>query len=255
MTREVFVLALAAVLTAAAQTPPAFEVATIKLNKSGSTETQKERFLPGGRLEAYNFTLKETLPPLFSVPGNLVINLPKWAETDRYDLVAKASPETPIPTLLKMMQTLLVDTFKLQYHYDDKVMPAYALVVAKGGPKLRQSEGGRMNCASKPAAGDNRIVIHRECHNMSIKELVRQFAAGSYGLDRPVIDSTELTGLYDFDFEFARPIPNRGDAQAVPDIPSPTVFEAMLTLGLKLEPGKFPVPTLVIDHAEQLREN
>ncbi len=38
-----------------------------------------------------------------------------------------------------MLQTSLADWFKLTLHCETRARPIYALVVGKGGPKLRQS--------------------------------------------------------------------------------------------------------------------
>jgi uncharacterized protein (TIGR03435 family) len=67
-------------------------------------------------------------------------------------------------------------------------------------------------------------------------------------LDRPVIDRTNLNGLFDFHLEF-NPADRDGSA-------GESVFTALTEeLGLKLSPDKGPVDVLVIDHVEKLSEN
>ena len=240
---------------------PAFEVASIKLNTSGAPGPQKERFLPGGRLELGNATLKEMIGPIYGVKRDMIVGGPKWIDSDRFDIVAKADRETPVPQLLQMVRTLLEERFQLKYHTEEKVMPTYALVVAKGGAKLKKSSGqGRQSCNSR--AGESGAgVIHRECHNVAMREFVRQLGLGGYGIDdRPIVDLTRLDGAYDFEFEYSRPQARRpesgsaGEAPVAADLPSPTIFEAVAHLGLKLETGKHPVPVMVIDHAARPAE-
>jgi uncharacterized protein (TIGR03435 family) len=265
MTRVIAISLLAALLAwrafgQATANPPAFEVAAVKVNTSGGIAAEKERLLPGGRVELSNATLKELIVPAYGVKSNLILGGPKWMDTVRYDIVAKAPPDTPIPTLLVMIRTLLEERFKLTFHHEDRIMPAYALVVGKGGPKLRQAkDGGQQNCGSREVNLGGVPVVHRECRGVTIAELARQLGLGGYGLDaRPVVDLTELAGAYDFEFEYTRPpaagrgdAGRSGDAPAPPDLAGPTIFDAMVRLGLKLEASRQSVPVIVIDRAEQ----
>jgi uncharacterized protein (TIGR03435 family) len=234
-----------------ASTPPAFEVAAVKLNTSGAPGPQKERFLPGGRLEIGNATVKELIGPLYGIKRDMIVGGPKWLDTDRFDIIAKASQDTPVPALLLMAKTLLEERFKLVYHHEDKVMPVYALVAGKGGAKLHESVGGgRQSCNSRPETAKGDPVIHRECHNVTMAEFVRQLGLGGYGLDdRPVVNLTQLPGTYDFEFAYSRPRPVAPGEPA--DLPSPSIFEAVAHLGLKLEAGRQKVPVMVIDSAER----
>jgi uncharacterized protein (TIGR03435 family) len=154
----------------------------------------------------------------------------------------------------------LEERFKLTFHHEDRVMQAYALVVGKNGPKLRQStDGGRQNCSSRGVDLGGVPVVHRECRGVTIAELARQLGLGGYGLeDRPVVDLTELAGTYDFEFDYSRPQPagrgaagRSGDAPSPADQAGPTIFDAMARLGLKLEASRQTVPVIVIDRAEQ----
>jgi uncharacterized protein (TIGR03435 family) len=265
MTRAIAILLLAAPLALGAfgqspTNPPAFEVAAVKVNTSGGIAPEKERLLPGGRIELSNATLKEMMVPAYGVKSNLIVGGPKWMDTVRFDIVAKAPPDTPVPTLLLMTRTLLEERFKLTFHREDKVMPAYALVIGKSGPKLRQAaDGGRQNCSSRAMNAGGVPMVHRECRSITIAEFARQLGLGGYGIDDlPVVDLTELAGAYDFEFEYSRSrvaglgdAGRGGDAPGSPDLAGPTIFDALARLGLKLEASKETVPVIVIDHAEQ----
>ena len=73
-----------------------------------------------------------------------------WARTNsprrttpsrHYDILAKAPGEEP-PTLdeqMTMLRKLPADRWQLTFHRVQKELPVYALTVAKGGPKLRES--------------------------------------------------------------------------------------------------------------------
>ena len=77
-----------------------------------------------------------------------------------------------------------------------------------------------------------------------------------YRLDRPVIDKTGLTGLFDFHLEYASEEAGT-DAAAMPAEPTgPTIISAVQQqLGLKLTRAKGPGEYLVIDHVERSSNN
>jgi uncharacterized protein (TIGR03435 family) len=75
---------------------------------------------------------------------------------------------------------------------------------------------------------------------------------GDTGLDRPVVNKTDLTGRYDFAIEFAPQEAPSASAKVRPDAAGPTFVEALKDqLGLKLESQTGPVAFLVIDSIEQ----
>jgi uncharacterized protein (TIGR03435 family) len=175
---------------------------------------------------------------------------PDWMDSDseRFDIVANAPGEgTPTGNDVRLMlQTLLTDRFQLKVHREMKERPVYALVVAKNGPKLKQSAPDE---ESSMTVGGNRTF-----HVTMAKATMEQFAIqlSNSGLDRPVLDKTGLAGHYDITLnwtpEFAGP--PALDSNGV------NVFTAVQEqLGLKLEPQKAPVELLVIDHAEKPSEN
>ena len=261
MSRVLVLIAIAApALGQTTSTRPAFEVATIKVNTSGDLGP-KVTMLPGGRFAAGNTTLKDLVTMAYRVKGTLITGGAKWVEAERFDVIAKAPPDAPVPTLLLMVQTLLEERFKLAFHREDKVMSTYVLMIGNGGPKLRPAtEGARETCASQAVAVDGVAMIHRDCHHTTMAEFVRQLGLGNFGMptDRPVVDGTHLAGAYDFAFEYRRPQPadvragvaDSGGIPAVPDLSPPTIFDALETLGMKIETSKQPVPVMVIDHAE-----
>jgi uncharacterized protein (TIGR03435 family) len=186
----------------------------------------------------------------------MITGAPDWLDSDHFDLAAKAPPNTPEAILFQMLQTLLAERFKLAIHREDKMMPAYVLVVGTNGPKLQTSAdaAGQKNCAWRP--GDDGLR-KRECHNMTMAELARQLPGwANTGIDRQVIDSTELKGTYDFQLEMGPRRRERSDpaiaGASTPLDDGPTIFEAMNQLGLKLEARNRPMPVIVIDHVERV---
>jgi uncharacterized protein (TIGR03435 family) len=151
-----------------------------------------------------------------------------------------------------MLQTLLAERFHLVVHSEEKLQPAYTLVLAKFGPKLQPSETAiltEQRCV--PGQGDVGVK-HIQCRHMTTAMLAGVLQEQSpREVDAPVVDQTGLTGAFDFKLDWA-PAPRTADAPADP-LPGPTIFEAVESqLGLKLESKKLPLPIIVIDRVDRV---
>src|SRR5262249_45112966 len=116
--------------------------------------------LPGGRFVS-NFPLAILVSWAYRLPSNpnMVTGMPDWAKTP--DAVYEVEGTSTVPPGLSvqanddrvraMVQALLVDRFKLVIRRESKEIPVYALVVAKGGPKLQRAEIDEKDCPA-PAA-------------------------------------------------------------------------------------------------------
>jgi uncharacterized protein (TIGR03435 family) len=287
MTRCLTALALVYVsATVAAQAPapapqplPAFEVASIRVNKSAQLGRQL-RPQPGGRFEAINMRLRDLMQFAYQVRGFQIEGGPAWIDEVGFDIVAKAEGELPPPTpggapspVALMLRSLLAERFKLVVHHETKELPVYALTLARGdgrlGPDLAPST---TDCAAMmkavmaggapppPAPGDRvqcgmRIGIGR----MDMGGFAMSEFANGLGmlLQRTVVNRTGLTGNYDAKVTFSPeqlpglpPLPP-GAAGPPIDPNAPSVFTALQEqLGLKLDSTRGPVQVLVIDRAE-----
>jgi uncharacterized protein (TIGR03435 family) len=136
---------------------PAFEVASITLNKSGGGGL---KITPDG-LSVTGFPLHWILLQAFQVPEDQILGDPDWTRSDRYDIEAKVGAgDLPLFEKLTpeqhwaMLVPLLQDRFGLKFHHETRNLQVYALVIAKGGPKLRPAkpEGGaqRWGCCACP---------------------------------------------------------------------------------------------------------
>jgi uncharacterized protein (TIGR03435 family) len=228
------------------QATPAFEVASIRLNKTGirggSMEFPKggERFtatnMPFGALVlvAYNITVRQ-------LSGPEVLS-------EKYDVSAKADHAVSPDVMLRMLQALLADRFKLVVRHETKEVPVYALITAKGGPKLHRSDPPESEIAT-PRTPARAIGTESRGGYIFKNESMPDFAwalSRMAGIgDRVVIDDTGLKGNYDFDLTFGRNSPGE-----------PSIFSALQEqLGLKLESRKAPVEFLIIDHVETPSDN
>lgn len=261
----------------AAQSPstaarrPAFEVASIKPNKSGDL-TRLMAPQPGGRFIATNVTLSALIWRAYSLQGSQLAGGPSWLDSDRFDITAKATGNPSPNEILSMLRTLLEDRFKLTFHHESRELPVYALVVDKKGrlgSRLRPSDGKCAAAAkdymprahdpnSPPPCGDFRMgAAGLTARGMTMVQVANLLAGR---VDRVGLDRTALAGAFDVDLEFSPdslppigPPGARAGADPVASDPSvPSFFTAIREqLGLRLESTKGPVEVLVVDRAER----
>ena len=264
---------------------PAFDVVSIKENRSGEMGQRINR-QPGGRIITSNYSVRALLLFSYGLQPQQLIGGPDWIDSARYDITAQASGEFPItepgtvgPPQL-MMQRMLAERFQLGVHTETRELPIYALTLARRdgrlGPRIAtaaidcqtalteamkkaQSGGGPPQSPQRAGGGpgcgmtfDGRRVT---AGGMSMEALARSLA-GQVG--RLVINRTGLMGGFDFDLEFA-PDPTMIPAGAQlppPDANAPSIFTALEEqLGLRLEATRGPVEVLVIDRVERPTEN
>src|SRR5262245_19776869 len=143
---------------------PAFEVASVKPNKSGNG-VESIANQPGGRIALTNVPLRAIITLAFQLQDFQIADGPAWIATDRFDIIAKAPAGTPIgplapvgaPTPMHlMMRALLADRFGLKSHMDTREMPIYSLVMTradrKPGPGLVESKADCAALARTPGA-------------------------------------------------------------------------------------------------------
>jgi uncharacterized protein (TIGR03435 family) len=203
-----------------------------------------------GTTELTNITLAQALRFAFGFTNDDQIIGPEWIKSvdTLFVIVGKAPLETPPGKVRLMMLNLLTDRFNLKLHQEKREIAYFALVVDKKGTKLHES-------AAAPAGAievrSGRILLPRA----SITTLIA--ALGTVGTGRPIVDMTELKGLYAVKLDWT-PL-NRGIAgpDAVVDPAAsptgPTMFEAIIEqLGLRLETRKGPMDVIVIDSLNRI---
>jgi uncharacterized protein (TIGR03435 family) len=259
---------------------PSFEVATIKPNHSVGQQ-MSAGFQPG-RFTASATTIKRLIAFAYHVKPFQVLGGPSWMSSDKFDIEAK-EPDALAEELQKLrtdqarekmgllLQSLFADRFGLKVSHDTKELPVYALVVAKGGPKLQEEKPGATNpnVIKDPeghVVGRDSISVatgHIAGPGLPMGTLVMLL---SFQLNRTVLDQTGLKGKYDVTLQWtpddgtaAMPAGLEGSSPGAappPDSSGPSIFTAIQEqLGLKLESTKGPVEVLVIDHIERPSEN
>jgi uncharacterized protein (TIGR03435 family) len=243
-----------------ANASPSFDVATIK--PSDTSALHGTFFRTNGRhVIAYNISVGELIAYAYGVHEKQIV---KQSADGQSSLLAshfdidglpdiEGHPNLPQSRL--MFQKLLSSRFKLAFHNETRELPAYAIQIAKDGPKLALT-------ATKPGEGMNfsyNCQVLLTVRNASVADVAKGMQEAF--LDRPVVDQTGLNGRYDFKLRWtpdesqsycpSDPARSRGDSNARPGLY--TAIQEQL--GLKLIPTKAPVQVMVIDHLETPSEN
>jgi uncharacterized protein (TIGR03435 family) len=228
-----------------------FEVATIKPSDPAECcgRTYGE---DGRRFQTRNTYLRWLLMWAYGLQSDQIVGAPAWIDVDRYNLSGELEgTETPTDHQWRAaVQKLLVDRFQMQVRWEKREMKAYALVVAKGGPKFEKGDDDPHHPPRTGFGGAVGQTMYGSGQNVTITEFFAQVQRLT--LDRPVVDQTGLTGRYNMQLEFTREDPAALGMSQIPDNAPPNLFSAVQEqLGLKLEATKAPVDVLVIDHVEK----
>jgi uncharacterized protein (TIGR03435 family) len=242
-----------------------FDVVSVKMHDPRN-QGGKMQLLPDG-IRLVNLPLQDFVREAYGlVLGDQVVGLPSWTNSDRFDVEAKvdsadvaAFRKLTLDQVRLMGRPILTDRFRFAGHMEKKVLPVYTLAVAKGGSKLKSSTMSdrdpnartgviAMRHGSKESGGTSQLTATGVTMDRLASTLSQQ------GLGRVVLDNTSLTDRYDFKLSWG-PDSIAAGANAT-DTSEPSIFTALSEqLGLKLEPGKGPVPVLVIDHIEEPSPN
>jgi len=254
-----------------------FEVASVKPSPAGGRGSSLN-FQPGGGLKTTNVPLMMLLTFAYDVRNFQISGAPSWASSETYDILARPERTSEMDSgaldprkftdeqfktmgeqIRERTRALLADRFQLKIHRETKEGSVYALVVAKGGPKLEVAEENR--------EGNRGMRMNRGQLNgmQAPMEMLANILSNLLG--KPVLDQTGLKAKYNFKLEWT-PDPSQGggfgpkaaggEEPTTPpeEATGPTVFTALQEqLGLRLESTKGPIPMVVIDHVEKPTEN
>jgi uncharacterized protein (TIGR03435 family) len=228
----------------------AFDAASIKPAAPG-TRGYSIRPL-GNRLSAQNVTLKMLIGEAYHVYNFQISGGPKWIDSDRYDIEAKAVGDAP-PTagqIRAMLQKLLADRFALVIRRESKDTAVLSLEAAKSGPKIEK--------ARRPAAPVTFRVFQRRQITAENASLDRLVEALNVLLGKPVIDRTGLTGTFDYKLEWSPDERQAPSSEAPPEVDgsSPPISSALQEqLGLRLVSTRAPLDLIVVEKAEKPSAN
>lgn len=230
-----FTCAVLLVSGASAGTLPSFEAASVRVSapldfmamRSGKAHVGAK--YDAGRLDIGSMSLRDVIIAAYRIKA-YQLEGPDWMRGVMVDIVATLPADSSEDQIPEMLQSLLIERFGLKMHKETKEEPIYALIVAKGGPKLKDAPPddpnappvrvnpngpdfgmmGRMANSTMSGdpmrgmvitspQGDTMKVsmsgsgIHMEASKMDMTTLTEQL---TQYLDRPVIDRTNLKGNY-----------------------------------------------------------
>ena len=259
-----------------------FEVASVKPaaapNMASPTVNIGVR-INGAQVHISSFSLMDYIWYAYRM-RDYQVSGPDWLPGARFEVDAKLPAGATRDQAPEMMQNLLAERFGLKVHRTTKELPVYALVVAPGGIKMKESEPDanegdpskaavEVNASGGPGGvkldygrgsalnfGNNKF----EAHKLTMANLATSLA--SY-VDRPVLDMTGNKARYDFTIELT-PEDYRGmlirsaihagvtlppeALRLLDSVTEESLHSSLRTLGLKLEPRKAPLEVLVVDH-------
>jgi uncharacterized protein (TIGR03435 family) len=262
---------------------PEFDVASVKPSVESANamaNVNRGLHIDGAMVSFNGMPLKWYIHYAYTVKESQVSG-PDWLNSERVDIVAKLPDGATREQIPAMMQALLADRFKLTIHRESKEFSVYALIVGKGGAKIKESpldpdtdEGpGKANVDVNVTGGDRGATVSLgkgasvafEAQRLVAKKVTMGYLADSLArfVDRPVVDMTDLKGTYDLTLAY-----NLDDVRALilssapPGTPLPprqadvgdtavSLMDSLQALGLKLEARKAPLDMLVIDHIEK----
>jgi uncharacterized protein (TIGR03435 family) len=260
------------VLTAArgAAQPPtraAFDSATIKLN--ATCGNARGGGPSPGQLNLTCRSMRNLIQAAYgsrSPQPPQVLGGPAWLDSERYDLNAKTNDGAPLDQILgPMLQAFLEERCGVMVHRESREIPVYSLTVIKDSAQRQRTKEGSCipidihHLPAQPAPGE---AAPNLCGRAAITGFtvdwfgtsMPEFAARMFNLDRPVVDKTGLTGLFDLHLESVprgaiAGIMARG-VRDTPDAADPSVFDSVLDqIGLKLAADRGSVEFILVDSA------
>jgi bla regulator protein blaR1 len=246
---------------------PAYASVSITPNTSGSEHVGL--MFMAGEFSSTNASLQQVIRTAYAVEDDRIIGAPEWLGSEKYNVVAKEgaradSQNVPLDIDASqqgpMLQAMLADRLKLVVHRETRPVPVYALVIAPGGPKLKEAKPDE-TYPDGPKGPDG--VSHQGMwfdhgkmagQGIGVDALLFHI---SRNLKRTVLDETGLRAKYDFTLQNPPGATLGIDNSA----PPPESFEIALSaalesqLGLKLEARTAQLEVVVIDHVERPTPN
>jgi uncharacterized protein (TIGR03435 family) len=217
---------------------PEFDVVSIKASRfTGSGAVPIGTQSNPGTLALFGVKPRDLIAHAYSLKPYQIVG-PDWLNEEYYDIVAKSAERLSDSEQRLMLQSTLASRFGLTVHLGTKELACYALEVRKEGLKIQPVIADDIGSRNYP----NATGIRGKAISMArLAELLTPKT------DRPVLDTTGVSGVFDIDLKWA--------ADSDTD-PGPSLFTAVQEqLGLRLQPSKSPIEVLVIDHIDRPSKN
>ena len=244
-----FVLVVFSQIVAGQLPRPEFDAASVResqtLEAGGSL-----RFMPDGGIQAQGIPVRTLIHVAFSLQPYQVVGAPDWSRNLRYDVRAKPARPVTRDQTRAMLQTLLVERWRLAFHRERRQLDGFQLVRVKQGilgPHLKRSQ---LDCekvmAVEPACRVGGITVDSmKVNGAPIWNLLQEAIAVT---GAPVSDQTGLVGTYDVELRWCSELSSCDD--------HPSFFTALEEqLGLRLERQRVDEDVFVVDRLERAGPN
>ena len=165
---------------------PSPKFASAAIRSSQEVDGPSRYFTDREKIRFQNQTLKDCVRIAYDVKvAQLAGGAPKWIETQRFDIDARAASVLDDREMKAMLRALLLERFGLALHGETKMFPGYALI---GGQSRHED--------SAVPPGPSRIGTRRGSvtgENVSMATLAQ---ALSDVMNKPVVDQTKAPGVF-----------------------------------------------------------
>jgi uncharacterized protein (TIGR03435 family) len=261
-----FVVCLLVTASAFAQAQ-LFATIDVKPARSVDAQSMRVRVLPNGDLIGTSVNAITLISEGYGVPANpseRLSALPPWVYSERYDIDAEApssakqmnpSDGNTSKLVRDMFRQVLADRFHLVMRTENRTMPVYALVVARGGPKLQQSN--LSHCIFDTAQDGCHSFLIGFGHPLNARavdmdDLARYIENWT---DLPAVNRTSLTGVFTISTEGWRPMrlppPPPNGAGNVDFTHLQTIDTALSGLGLELHKEVATLPVYTVEQIQR----
>jgi uncharacterized protein (TIGR03435 family) len=202
--------------------PAQFDVAVIKPSKPDARPGGGG--IRGGQVDLQSIPLKFLIQFAWDLnpeQSEFIVGAPKWLDADKFDVLAKVSPDRLVASanvgmppveldeLRQMLKAMLIDRFQMKIHTEDRPVTAYSLIAVN--PKLRKADpASRTKCTEGPGPDGKdprkaNPVLDRllTCQNVTMAEVAEELqtpmvSRGS--ISGTVLDKTGIAGSWDSSF-------------------------------------------------------
>jgi uncharacterized protein (TIGR03435 family) len=258
---------------------PKFEVASVRLSDPDDKKSAAAPRLWGeetGRVSLHHIPLGYLIQHTYDLQPDQVSG-PGWLNDQFFDILATVPAGTPKERIPRMFESLLAERFKFTFHRETHTEKVLALVVGKGGSKLKDplpddpdvkldhlvatgavgAENRSLTTYMKTQFGMAKYVMvqgvaHFEYAGMIMQNLAQFLSQPPQFLGLPVVDATGLKGAYQVIVDI--PVSALGAAPTASDDsadPTGSIQESLHKMGLDVVRREAQSEKLVIDHIEK----
>jgi uncharacterized protein (TIGR03435 family) len=242
-----------------------FDAASIK----PSRELRPRVVVLGGGYTATGMSLRDLMRAVFLVHPTQLTGGPNWIDSARFDITARTQSPPPgnVVGMKPLVRSLLEDRFGLRTHMETRELDALVLVRAHPDaallPGLQPSQStcegtvekrrahtraGWPPCEAMQIVNVPGAATKGETTSMKVSAYTMDQFAGYVGaiLDGPALNQTGMSGRFDLEFSYVRPLPDASPGDPLPE--GPRLARAVEEqLGLRVERRRVSIPVVVID--------